>query len=411
MIALPWSRQPPVGSRANKTGIGSGLTLLATGFLNYNYANGASLVYTISTGTATPGTTIAGMAQNMSGSASFNQTRDVFGNGDCTALFLGNPTATAATKFAAIQTNGSNAIWFGANSDENQSAVSGQLCLGLLQSGVNRSSVKIASVIDGSMSCYLVGKKSGAGLAYKNGTKLTVTTSGTLAGAPAGSSDSIRIGGDSGNGSFSFSADLVLVAIWNRLLSDSEAAQVTRNPWVLFEPQRFYFKGSPGGAFTLTADAGSFTLSGQDATLSKSRILAADAGSFTLSGQDAALSRSYNVDGGAGAFTLTGQDATLTYTPAGSYTLVADAGAFTLTGQDATLLKTRILTADAGSFSLSGQSATLTWSGEPIVSTPREPQPGYDWGAWVRKLGGPETPYDAYQFTNRKFKDKGNPYE
>lgn len=189
-------------------------------------------------------------------------------------------------------------------------------------------------------------------------------------------------------------------AAWNR-----------ETAWDTVEPVVLYVKPAAAGSYTLTADAGSFTLSGQDATLSKSRILTADAGAFTLTGQDATLARNRFLTADAGSFTLTGQDATLTYAAAGSYTLVADAGSFTLSGQDATLLKTRILTADAGSFTLSGQSATLTWSGEPIVSTPREPQPGYDWGAWVRKLGGPETPYDAYQFTNRKFKDKGNPYE
>jgi hypothetical protein len=90
-------------------------------------------------------------------------------------------------------------------------------------------------------------------------------------------------------------------------------------------------------AYTLTADAGSFTLSGQDANLTIGRILTADAGAFTLSGQDAALSVGRVITADAGAFTLTGQDATLTVTPAGgtAYTLTADAGDFALTGQDA----------------------------------------------------------------------------
>ena len=44
----------------------------------------------------------------------------------------------------------------------------------------------------------------------------------------------------------------------------------------------------------------------------------------------------YTLTADAGSFTLTGQDATLTYGSASGYTLTAEAGAFTLTGSDAT---------------------------------------------------------------------------
>lgn len=101
-------------------------------------------------------------------------------------------------------------------------------------------------------------------------------------------------------------------------------------------------EGGGGGptAYTLTADAGSFTLSGQDAGFVVGRILTADAGSFALTGQDAALRIGRVITADAGAFVLTGQDATLTVTPAGgtAYTLTAEAGSFALTGQDAQFL-------------------------------------------------------------------------
>lgn len=244
---------------------------------------------------------------------------------------------------------------------------------------------------------------------YINGVEAANSTTAHSTGAV----DHIYIGDYQAGGNESWRGDLALPAIFDVAMTPSEIYTLYNEPFVLCAPlpRRVFAGPSTTGAYTLTADAGAFTLTGQDATLTRDKVLTADAGSFTLSGQDATLTWGRILTADAGSFTLTGQDATLSYAPAGSYTLVADAGAFTLTGQDATLLKTRILTADAGSFSLSGQSATLTWSGEPIVSTPREPQPGYDWGAWVRKLGGPETPYDAYQFTNRRFKDKGNPYE
>lgn len=76
------------------------------------------------------------------------------------------------------------------------------------------------------------------------------------------------------------------------------------------------FNSAAPGAYVLTGDAGAFVISGQDATLLKTRILSADAGSFAISGQDA----------------------TLTYVPnSAAYTLTADAGAFIISGQDATL--------------------------------------------------------------------------
>jgi hypothetical protein len=131
------------------------------------------------------------------------------------------------------------------------------------------------------------------------------------------------------------------------------------------------------GAFTLTADAGSFTLNGQTADLRATRRLTADAGSYTLTGQDALLRRGYTLVADAGAFTLTGQAADLRATrrlaaDAGSFTLTGqdadldtgirlqgEAGAFTLTGQTAALKVGYRLTAEAGAFTLSGQAATL----------------------------------------------------
>ena len=88
------------------------------------------------------------------------------------------------------------------------------------------------------------------------------------------------------------------------------------------------------GSYTLTAEAGSFTLSGQAAGLVAARKLSADAGAFVLSGQTVALRADRLLTASQGAFTLTGQDADLI---APSYTLTADAGSFTLTGKDATL--------------------------------------------------------------------------
>lgn len=132
-----------------------------------------------------------------------------------------------------------------------------------------------------------------------------------------------------------------------------------------------------GGAFTLTADSGSYTLSGQAAGLVHNRVLTADPGSYTLAGQDAVLSRGRVLTADAGSYTLTGQAAALRadrvlVCAAGNYTLagqaagltagralLADSGSYALAGQDAVLAQGRALIADAGSYTLTGQTAAL----------------------------------------------------
>ena len=157
------------------------------------------------------------------------------------------------------------------------------------------------------------------------------------------------------------------------------------------------FKAATGGtAYTLAADSGAFTLTGTAASLLAGRKLTADAGSFTLTGTaantlfgrkltaeaasfaltgtDAALKAGRLLSAEAGAFTLTGTDATLTYEPAGSYTLTADPGSFALTGGDVGLIAARALSAEAGSFSLTGSDATLTYT--PFTGYTLTAEPG-----------------------------------
>jgi hypothetical protein len=109
----------------------------------------------------------------------------------------------------------------------------------------------------------------------------------------------------------------------------------------------------PGGgsSYVLTAEAGVFSLSGQDAALRLARRLVAEPGVFTLAGQDAALLLARRLVAEAGAFSLAGQDVALLL----ARRLVAEAGAFGLEGQDAALLLSRRLVAEAGVFSLAGQ--------------------------------------------------------
>lgn len=75
-------------------------------------------------------------------------------------------------------------------------------------------------------------------------------------------------------------------------------------------------QGAAAGAYTLVADGGTYSYSGNDATLRVNRVLAAD----------------------GGVYSYTGNNATLTYTTAGAYTLVADGGVYSYSGNNANLL-------------------------------------------------------------------------
>lgn len=104
---------------------------------------------------------------------------------------------------------------------------------------------------------------------------------------------------------------------------------------------------------TLTAGTGAFTLTGQDVGLLKSESITAETGSFTVSGQDSDLV--INLVAGEQAHTTTGQDGVL------NTSLTAGTGSFVLTGQDVTLEISgqQTLNAEAGSFILTGQDASL----------------------------------------------------
>ena len=134
------------------------------------------------------------------------------------------------------------------------------------------------------------------------------------------------------------------------------------------------------GGYTLTAEKGSYTLTGNDASLLADRVFSAEKGSYTLTGYDASLLADRILTAEKGSFTLTGNDASLLY----GRVLTAEKGSYILTGNDAQLLKTYILSAEKGSFTLTGYDAILTWSGQAVAEgkvsvtfTSKAPSVGY----------------------------------
>ncbi len=111
--------------------------------------------------------------------------------------------------------------------------------------------------------------------------------------------------------------------------------------------------------FILSADPGSYILTGVDATLvfasNTALVLSADPGSYSLSGAAATLAKGLIFSADSGAYSLSGAAATL----AKGIVLSADPGIYSLSGAATTLLRGLVLSADPGAYSLSGAAATL----------------------------------------------------
>ena len=135
---------------------------------------------------------------------------------------------------------------------------------------------------------------------------------------------------------------------------------------------------------TLTQTVGTFTLTGNNATLTKAspKVMDGGTGAFTLTGNpadtrhnpeaspvvgtfalvgnDATLGHNVKIDGGTGSFSLAGNDVTLTVAGGlNNYTLSVDAGTFAVAGGAPSLARSWALIADRGQFQLTGNAANL----------------------------------------------------
>ena len=120
---------------------------------------------------------------------------------------------------------------------------------------------------------------------------------------------------------------------------------------------------------SLTASAGTYSLTGGTAVLKVARQLTANAGTYSITGGSATLTKltggiAYSLTGLAGSYSLTGGSAALSV----GRKITALAGSYSVTGGSANMVKVGItnytLTANPGVYSITGGSAVLTWSGE-----------------------------------------------
>lgn len=144
------------------------------------------------------------------------------------------------------------------------------------------------------------------------------------------------------------------------------------------------------GVFTITAAAGSFTYSGNNANTIYNRRMVAETGAYSYSGNNAntlfnrrvvAETGTYSYSGNnantlfnrdviadTGAFTYAGNNATLTYTTAlNNYTITADTGSFTYSGNNANVLFNRNIAAETGAYTYSGNAANVLFNRRVIA--------------------------------------------
>ena len=102
-------------------------------------------------------------------------------------------------------------------------------------------------------------------------------------------------------------------------------------------------EGAAAGAFTLVADGGTYTYTGNNANL-----IYTTAGAFNLA-----------ADGGT--YSYSGNNANLLF----NRRLAADGGVYSYSGNNANLRVNKVLSADGGTYSYVGNNADLIYSGGP----------------------------------------------
>ena len=105
----------------------------------------------------------------------------------------------------------------------------------------------------------------------------------------------------------------------------------------------------------VSADLGEFTTAGLPGSLRKDSAIESSVAAYHISGDDAILVVTYLLAAGGDSFILLGQDAAISVV----IELPADPGSFVLTGEEAGNLIIRSLTPEVGSYSLAGQSINI----------------------------------------------------
>lgn len=161
----------------------------------------------------------------------------------------------------------------------------------------------------------------------------------------------------------SFSRGYVVAANFGGYLHSGQAAALSPSLARSGDPAPLPHIGlllAPGaGGYTLTADPGSYSITGSEAIIDYE--VSAAQGAYSVTGQDAGLLYGRIMPADSGTYLVSGQDATFAIGGT-DRTMAAEQGTYNLSGQDAATLRQYPLTAEHGFYALLGQQALLTFS-------------------------------------------------
>lgn len=115
----------------------------------------------------------------------------------------------------------------------------------------------------------------------------------------------------------------------------------------------------------ISVDPGSLSLSGTDANLLESKVISAEDGTYSIVGTDTNLLNGFVVSAELGSYSISGTDANLEH----NEKVVAESGTYSLVGTDASLFVGSSLPADPGTYTLSGTNANLLESLSIVVDS------------------------------------------
>ncbi len=253
-------------------------------------------------------------ASNASAGAQFAGSRmstsDGAGTGDFSVLVIGNPVASATREMLFSITNGPTEFYFAVNSTIGLTASSGLVSPQTNAGGA--VGVSQTGGADGAMHAWLYVREAVAqdfGYLYRDG---VLVGSGPL-GSPnasmwsAASTD--NVGGWSG-ANWGVSQSVLLVAGWNRVVSASEAADLTRsaiNAWQLFAPEAIPVPVPAGGGGTSISGAlGTAVASGFTGNVNANRTIAGALGTASATGLQGNVNANRTIAGALGVAVASG---------------------------------------------------------------------------------------------------------
>ena len=178
--------------------------------------------------------------------------------------------------------------------------------------------------------------------------------------------DQIAIGSKSDGNPPNYNGDMEFFYCFPTVFTPSQVVTLSADPYGLVkQPRRTWGYVAAVGGYTVTANAGSYSITGQVINLLRDSIISSEAGSIALLGLSTNLLKGFVLGAEIGSITLTG----LSTNVLKNSVVSIEASSIALTGINTDLLKGSLISVEAGSIILTGQDVTLTYSGGVYILT------------------------------------------